>query len=95
MADFNVNLTSIINRTSDDSITLNESITDLVTLLSMTIASIGIISNLTVVVVFLNQVKLRRKIPIIYIINQVNSFLCVFCVVGDQNTRGRVTQKAE
>ena len=72
MADFNINLTSVFNNTTDDFITLNDSITDLVTLLSLTIASVGIISNFTVVVVFLNQVKLRRKIPIIYIINQVN-----------------------
>ena len=84
MEDFNANLTSIINKTSDNVITLNESITDLVTLLSMTIASVGIISNFTVVVVFLNQAKLRRKIPIIYIINQVNIFLCEFRVVGDE-----------
>ena len=35
------------------------------------IASIGIIANLTVIVVFLNHKKLRRKIPNIFIINQV------------------------
>ena len=52
MADFNINLTSaVINNTTDDFITLNDSITDLVTLLSLTIASVGIISNFTVVVV--------------------------------------------
>ena len=78
MADFNINLISVINNTTDYFITLNDSITDLVTLLSLTIASVGIISNLTVVVVFMNQAKLRRKIPIIYIINQVNIFF--FCV---------------
>ena len=37
-------------------------------------ASIGIMSNLTVIVVFLNHKKLRRKIPNILIINQVKDF---------------------
>ena len=36
-----------------------------------TIASVGIVANLTVIVVFLNHKKLRRKIPNIFIINQV------------------------
>ena len=35
------------------------------------IASVGIMANLTVIVVFLNHKKLRRKIPNIFIINQV------------------------
>ena len=34
------------------------------------VASVGIIANLTVIVVFLNHKKLRRKIPNIFIINQ-------------------------
>ena len=52
-------------------------------LLSNTIASVGIIANLTVVIAFLNHRKLRRKIPNIFIMNQVNSFLlCVYEVKG-------------
>ena len=43
-------------------------------LVSMTIACVGIISNLTVVVVFVNHKKIRHKIPIVYIINQVSFF---------------------
>ena len=35
------------------------------------IASIGIVANLTVIVAFLNHKKLRRKIPNIFIINEV------------------------
>ena len=35
------------------------------------IASVGIVTNLTVIVVFLKHRKLRRKIPNICIINQV------------------------
>ena len=38
-----------------------------------TIASVGIVSNLTITVVFLNHKKLRRKIPIFFIINQVRT----------------------
>ena len=34
-------------------------------------ASFGIVTNLNVIVVFLNHKKLRRKIPNIFIINQV------------------------
>ena len=34
------------------------------------IASLGIVTNLTVIVVFLNHKKLRLKIPNIFIINQ-------------------------
>ena len=74
MANFNLNLTPFINETTDDSNLNDDSVYDIVSLMGMTIASVGIISNFTVVVVFMNQVKLRRKIPIIYIINQVNIF---------------------
>ena len=78
MVNYNVNLTSFINETDDDSNSKIKPLYDIVALLGMTIASVGIISNFTVVVVFLNQAKLRRKIPIIYIINQVNVFMkCV------------------
>ena len=40
-------------------------------LIRSTTASIGIVANLTVIVVFLNHKKLKRKIPNIFIINQV------------------------
>ena len=45
---------------------------DIMMVLSIAIASVGIISNLVVVVVFLNHQKLRRKIPNMFIINQVS-----------------------
>ena len=35
------------------------------------VAAVGILANLTVIVVFLNHKKLRTKIPNIFIINQV------------------------
>ena len=47
---------------------------DVMEILQIIIASSGIITNLTVVVVFLNDKKLRRKTPNICIINQVGYF---------------------
>ena len=41
-------------------------------------ASLGIVTNLTVIVVFLNHKKLRRKIPNIFIINQVRNISVTF-----------------
>ena len=38
-----------------------------------TIASVGIITNFAVIVVFLNHKILRKKIPNIFIINQVST----------------------
>ena len=40
-------------------------------IIQSTIASFGIVASLTVIVVFLNHRKLRRKIPNIFVINQV------------------------
>ena len=48
---------------------------DIMTIVQSGIASIGIISNFIVVIVFLNDRKLRSKIPNIFIINQVSSYL--------------------
>ena len=45
---------------------------DVTEILQLVIASLGITTNLIVVVVFLNHKKLRRKIPNICIINQVS-----------------------
>ena len=43
-----------------------------INLISLTVIScVGIIANVTVVVIFLNHRKLRQKIPNIFIINQV------------------------
>ena len=48
---------------------------DVMTILSTTISILGIIANLTVVIAFLNHHKLRRKIPNMFIINQVRGNL--------------------
>ena len=45
---------------------------DIMVLLSVVIACLGIVLNFTVVVVFLNSKKLRTKIPNMFIINQVS-----------------------
>ena len=54
---------------------------DVMMLLSTIVASIGIVSNGTVVVAFLNHRKLRRKIPTMFIINQVG-FLAFISIAG-------------
>ena len=55
--------------------TENDNKFDVMMLLQCIIASVGIIANLTVVVVFLSHKQLRRKIPNRFIINQVSIFL--------------------
>ena len=47
---------------------------DVMTILQMVIAIVGIISNFTVIFAFLNHKQLRRKIPNMFIINQVRCF---------------------
>ena len=47
---------------------------DIVMILSTIIASVGIVANFTVIIVFLNDKKLRKKIPNIFIIHQVSTF---------------------
>ena len=68
--------------TTDFSISLHEATmsiskeqdtdTDVMMVLSTTIASAGITANLTVVLVFSNDKKLRKKIPNIFIVHQVS-----------------------
>ena len=43
----------------------------IIVILQSVIASVGIVANSTVIIVFLNNEKMRRKIPNIFIINQV------------------------
>ena len=51
---------------------------DVMMILQMIIALVGIIANFTVVFAFLNHEQLRRKIPNMFIINQVSSRCLVF-----------------
>ena len=48
---------------------------DLMKILQVVIACLGVFTNLIVVVVFLNNKQMRRKIPNICIINQVSELL--------------------
>ena len=62
---------SSLNSTSRNSNNENSRV-ETILIIQSTTASVGIIANLTVIVVFLNHKKLRRKIPNIFIINQVS-----------------------
>ena len=56
----------------------------LMKILKLVIASLGIITNFFVVVVFLNHKKLRRKIPNICIINQVSATTYILSLLPQQ-----------
>ena len=56
------------NSSTDDS----ESTSEVIIILQSLIAGVGIAANSTVVIVFLNNKKLRGKIPNIFIINQIS-----------------------
>ena len=62
---------SSLNSTSGNSNDKNSS-AETILIIQSTTVSVGIVANLTVIVVFLNHKKLRRKIPNIFIINQVS-----------------------
>ena len=66
------NAAKIMNNTTEDT----SPGTNTMGIVHSVIASVGIVTNLTVVVVFLNDRKLRRKVPNICIINQVGSIPC-------------------
>ena len=54
---------------------------DVMRILQIIISSVGIMANLTVVVVFVNHKQLRRKVPNMFIINQV-SYFCFYIEKG-------------
>ena len=70
-----VNNTNFTNKMDTDLTVSNANETsykfDAMIILQMLIASVGIIANFTVVFAFLNHKQLRRKIPNMFIINQV------------------------
>ena len=71
----NMTNTAILDPDSskDDSVTFNA-----IKIIILVIACTGVVTNITVVFVFLNDIKMRRKIPNICIINQVCTFLIFF-----------------
>ena len=62
----------VINATSSGAAE-NDGILFTMMVIHSTIASVGIVTNFTVIVVFLNHKILRKKIPNIFIINQVST----------------------
>ena len=52
---------------------------DVMEIIQLSIAPVGIIGNLTVIIVFLQHRKLRRKIPNRFIVNQVRMLNYIFC----------------
>ncbi len=53
-----------------------------VVILQITLGVLGILSNSTVVAVFATHKKYRKKIPNIFIINQVSVFFFFWCMIG-------------
>ena len=51
---------------------------DIMVILQNTIASVGIVANFIVVIVFLNDRKLTWKIPNMFIINQVSKYVKLY-----------------
>ena len=69
----NVTSSDLLQNSSKQSDHLN-----ITQILQCVIASIGIGANFTVIVAFLNNRKLRRKVPNIFIINQVSVVTMIF-----------------
>ena len=67
------NTNDLINNTSTSvNMEDNSESLDVMYLLSNSISSVGVIANIIVIIAFLNHGKLRKKIPNIFIINQVS-----------------------
>ena len=72
-----LNVSNATESPTISSMTGSSQTVDVIMVLSAAIASVGIIGNFTVIIVFLNDKKLRKKIPNIFIIHQV-SFRPIF-----------------
>ena len=79
MVDVNITLANNINSTRKKTLSseANAEQFNVMQILQFAIVSIGITANLTVIVVFLNNKELRRKIPNRFIVNQVG------CLIND------------
>ena len=81
MAESNVTQTPFSNITVNTTSTTRSSMSEdisIMTIVHSIIGSVGIVANLTVVLVFLNHKKFRQKIPNIFIIHQVGKFLVFY-----------------
>ena len=63
---------------SEEKLDGNSNAFDIMEIVQLSIAPIGITGNLTVIIVFLNHKKLRRKIPNRFIVNQVRNSILKF-----------------
>ena len=85
MTDFNVTITNHVHNVHDvteiqqlNAINGSSSqMEDIVMILSTLIASVGIAANFTVFFVFLNHKELRKKMPNIFVINQVRMNIAI------------------
>ena len=68
-----INCTEEFNCNDNSSIGDQNLMQQIVIIIQGVIASVGIISNFTVIVAFLNHKKFRQKIPNKFIINQVST----------------------
>ena len=81
MAESNVTQTPSSNITTNTTSTTTSSTSadiSIMTIVHSIIGSVGIVANLTVILVFLNHKKFRQKIPNIFIIHQVGKFLILY-----------------
>ena len=81
MSESNVTQIPSSNVTTNTTSTTRSSISEdisIMTIVHSIIGSLGIVANLTVVLVFLNHKKFRQKIPNIFIIHQVGKFLILY-----------------
>ena len=69
------NVTDVLSTNHNESV--NENF-NAMKIIHVTIASMGVITNIIVVIVFLKDRKMRRKMPNICIINQVCVFVNIF-----------------
>ena len=77
-----LNTTFCINEKNSSSIVTGNVTLPIIITINTIIGCVGIIGNLSVIIVFGKERKFRRKIPNIFIINQV-SFLLYFLASND------------
>ena len=62
------------NKTATNETVASSNTIDVMEIIQLSIAPVGIVANLTVIIVFLSNKKLRRKIPNKLIVNQVKLY---------------------
>ena len=81
MTESNITQAPFSNITANTTSTTRSSMSEDISIMKIVhsiIGSVGIVANLTVVLVFLNHKKFRQKIPNIFIIHQVGKFLILY-----------------